>query len=641
MFDLKFEESGNLVKIKNFPVKRFKRDLYNKYNASRLLKFFYEKFGFLGFSSTLILHKSFLPELVYLLEQFGNTYKDDVESIIDNTWLKNSKIDFASRVKTSKLSDLKVSLKPYQAEFLKIYDDKKQKYFLNGYILAFEQGLGKTITSLALMHCLDKDAVVIVAPKSTLRTVWKNEIEKIFKQKQEIFVIGEQVKKARFYIFNYESLDKLQLVLKYLLMSKNVGIIVDESHNFKNVDAQRVVRLQSIAKVSKANDILLMSGTPIKALGGEMVPALHLLDPFFDDLAEKVFKDAFGVNVPVALDILKNRLGLMMHRKLKSEVLNIPPKTYEEYKINVSGGEKYTLKTVKKQVMEFIKEREGHYKKEKQVYEKEFKEVLDFLESKLKNDENFEKYKSVLVTLKEKGYDPRDKVMVERVAKANKYEKLVLRPMLTNELKKKFDRSKSVVKYVNLKIMGEVLGGLLNNLRAEMFSKMIEASPLCEIIKKAEKKTVCFTTYTDVVKQAQDYVTKNCKNDPIIVFGETSADIINHLKKFKNDTKANPLIATIQTLSTGVTLVEANTIVFLNQPWRFTDRSQAEDRVHRIGQDTQVFVYTFVLDTGNEPNLSTRMEDIVNWSKDMFVGIVGEEPDTIDFEKRTSRLLAN
>jgi hypothetical protein len=81
----------------------------------------------------------------------------------------------------------------------------------------------------------------------------------------------------------------------------------------------------------------------------------------------------------------------------------------------------------------------------------------------------------------------------------------------------------------------------------------------------------------------------------------------------------------IQTLSTGVTLVEANTVIFLNQPWRYVDRVQAEDRVHRIGQDTPVNIYLYVLDTGGEPNLSTRMEDIISWSREMFEGIVGKE----------------
>jgi len=82
------------------------------------------------------------------------------------------------------------------------------------------------------------------------------------------------------------------------------------------------------------------------------------------------------------------------------------------------------------------------------------------------------------------------------------------------------------------------------------------------------------------------------------------------------------LIATIQTLATGVTLTEANTMFFLNKPWRHSDYSQASDRIHRRGQDTEVTIYTLLLNTGSKPNLSTRMEEVMKWSKKLFDSIV-------------------
>jgi hypothetical protein len=33
------------------------------------------------------------------------------------------------------------------------------------------------------------------------------------------------------------------------------------------------------------------------------------------------------------------------------------------------------------------------------------------------------------------------------------------------------------------------------------------------------------------------------------------------------------------------------------------------------------------LDTNGKPNLSTRVDDIISWSKEMFIGIVGDEKD--------------
>lgn len=620
---------GNLVKISGIYTNQFSSDLTRRYNSTKVLHLFDEVWTIFGIGSIRI-HQFFLPELLYLISVLPKRgmYTKLSELILNNTWMSSINRNYSNRINSSRISsDLKFSLKPYQKQFIDLYDDKKQKYLLKGYILAFEQGLGKTFTSLALMHGLGKDAIIIIAPKSTIRSVWKNEIETVFKDKQDIWVIGNPIKKSRFYIVNYESIEKLSQCLPYLMTSKNIGIIVDECHNFKNTSAQRVIRLQSIAKTLRCNDILLMSGTPIKALGSEMIPALDLIDPFFDDDARVNFGKTFGINVEVALDILKNRLGLMMYRKTKEEVLDLPKKNHTEIKIKISNGSKYELENVKTQIFDFINERNDFYKKTKNNYYKDYEQCMSFLETYVKNGQidsgNYKKYQKIVKNLEKHGYDRTNANQVIEVKWANQFEKEQLRPLLPNELKRKFDASKSVIKYVNLKIMGEVIGGLLNRLRAEMYSNMITASPICDIIRKSIKKTICFTTYTDVVKMAYDHITKKCKYHPVMVFGETTGSLMSILGDFKSKPSVNPLIATIQTLSTGVTLVEANTIIFLNQPWRYVDRVQAEDRVHRIGQDTNVDIYTFVLDTGANQNLSTRLEDIVAWSKDMFEQIVG------------------
>jgi SNF2 family DNA or RNA helicase len=363
-----------------------------------------------------------------------------------------------------------------------------------------------------------------------------------------------------------------------------------------------------------------MSGTPIKALGVEMISILTLIDPYFDEDAKQIFIKSFGLNTNLANQILRNRLGMIMYRKLKSDVLVLPEKRYFEIKIKIKDGDKFTLDSVKLKVVSYMKERTDYYLKNKKEYEKDFEECMEFLKSKFKKDPTFLTYLKILEKVKKVGYS---REISEDIRWMNVYEKNELRTSLPNNLKKKFDNSKSVVKYVRLKIMGEVIGGLLNKLRSEMFSEMIKNSPIYKIIDESEKKTILFTTFVDVAKNAYEYT--KIKYKPVIVFGETSGSVKSILDGFKTNPKINPLIATIQTLSTGVTLVEANTVIFLNQPWRHTDKLQAEDRVHRIGQDTDVNIFTFVLDTNEKPNLSTRMEDIISWSKDMFLEIVGDE----------------
>lgn len=638
-FSLNVKQEGNFVTISGFSTETFFRDIHNTFKTKKLLNLYQQSFVFWG-RGTLKVHVFFLPELVYILSILNPRpqYQKLTNLILEKTWMTSTQKEYLSRISMSKIdSEMSYSLKSYQREFIKLYDDKKQKYKLNGYILAFEQGLGKTFTSLSLMHGLSKNAIIIIAPKSTIRTVWQNEIENTFKREQSIWVVNDPIIPAKFFIVNYESIEKLKLIIPQLLKAKNIGIIVDECHNFRNVSAKRVINLISIAKFTKCNDILLMSGTPIKALGTEMIPALNLIDPLFDDRARQIFVKAFGLSSMSALSILKNRLGLVMHRKMKQEVLQLPNKIYHTIKIKIPNSNDYTLEHVKKQVQEYIKERQDYYNKRFKEYQKDFNECLDFLKAKLGKDKSFENYLKVIEKLKKTGYSHQDKELVREVSQANKYEKDTLRPLLTPELKKKFDKSKSVIKYLNLKIMGEVIGGLLNRLRSQMFSDMIQKSPLCEIINSAEKKTICFTTFVDVVKSANEFIKNKCKLTPSLVYGETTKNITSILKSFKTDINVNPLIATIQTLSTGVTLTEANTVVFINQPWRHVDKIQAEDRIHRIGQDTEVQIFTFLLDTGGKPNLSTRMDDIVSWSKEMFEEIVGKD-EVVKHQKIFQRL---
>ena len=622
------KDEGSYYSISFFPINTFIKDLSKHYRTSRISKMI-EASGLKVFGRTNIkIHKFFVPEFIYMLSSLPpkKSYISTIELLKTQTWYKATQSSFTTRTNTALISkSMRVNLKPHQSNFIDMYDNKKQQYILDGYILGFEQGLGKTLTSLALMESLKKDCIIIIAPKSTLKNVWQNEIETFYKIKKKIWIVNEnQPEDADVYIFNYESMNKFPSIYNFISRKKRVGLIVDESHNFLHLDSKRTKNLLFIKQKSKTKDLLLMSGTPIKALGSEMIPVLKLLDPMFDSEAQNIFAKAFGLNTVFATEILKNRMGMIMHRRLKSETLELPDKNEITKKIKIPNGKTYTIDNVKILITKFVAKRREYYQKNMSKYEKDFREVMDYLTINLGDDPDFKKYLTVIDNLKISGYDPRDKKKVSLVRWANVYEKEVLYPTLTSDLKRKFLSSKSAVKYVDLKIKGEVLGNLLVKLRSEMTSEMIKHSDILNIMNESEKKTVIFTTFVKSVEAADIFISsKGYKTS--LAYGKTSGNIKGILIDFKNNPKLNPLIATVQTLSTGVTLVEANTVVFLNKPWRYTDYQQASDRVHRIGQESDVFIYTFLLDTGPHPNLSEKMEDIMQWSKDMFEGIVGDK----------------
>ena len=107
----------------------------------------------------------------------------------------------------------------------------------------------------------------------------------------------------------------------------------------------------------------------------------------------------------------------------------------------------------------------------------------------------------------------------------------------------------------------------------------------------------------------------------IKIVGSTT-NRMDEIQKFKKDESIDVILATSQTLSTGVTLTEANQMFFFGTPWRSADFDQCCDRIYRIGQNTDVDIYNVLLDTGDDLNLSTRINDILNWSDNMFNNMV-------------------
>jgi len=618
-------DTGKHYKIRDFPVVMFSRILERRYKTSKITNLYDDIGCHIYGKSTLKIHKFFVPELLFLMEKYNFSPRLQ-QKIREKTWAKSlSSTDFPNRADLKLVShEMNVQLKDYQAKYISEYDALKQRMNLRGYILSFEQGLGKTITSLALMTALKKKKVIIIAPKSTLESVWKAHIQSFYKEPKNIYVAGDKFipADADFYIINYEAMDKLDEIYEYVKGS-DVGIIVDESHNFLRKSAQRTQTLIEIGPKFQCTDVLLMSGTPVKAMGIEVMPMLMILDPLFDEEALVTFKRTFGVNTAVATDVLNARLSAMMYRERKENVLKLPEKFEETRKITIPNGKLYTAKEVARAVTIFTKERYEYHGKRMSEYEQTYASCIDIVKSH--HPSNLKEYFHAVQYLRSlKRIDMRDEYTRQQVSFANTYEDTVILPILPQELKKAFRECKSAIKYLDLKIRGEVIGGLLSKLRTQMTSEIVAHSNIEDIIEGAQKKTIIFTSFVDTTEVACVYVRERGYK-PVLISGSNNVNVADTLKTFNDNPNLNPLVATIQKLVTGVTIVIANTVVFLNQPYRHVEYVQASDRVHRIGQDTAVFIICMVLDTGEEPNLSTRMADILTWSKEMFSAIVDNE----------------
>ena len=80
----------------------------------------------------------------------------------------------------------------------------------------------------------------------------------------------------------------------------------------------------------------------------------------------------------------------------------------------------------------------------------------------------------------------------------------------------------------------------------------------------------------------------------VSISGEMSLEAReNALRKFKSDPNCYVLLASTRVTSEGLTLTEANHVLFINQWWNPSSNAQARDRVVRIGQSRMVWIKAF------------------------------------------------
>ena len=623
--NMKVYEEKDLIHIDGIPGREYTNDLFRIWRSSKIADNLFTRVK----SSSLTFHKFFAPEIIYTLQTTMQQRRTEVnkrviaktiESLYENTWLGNTQRDFPDILDYSKLNDFVLHPLPHQQEFLDIYNKMVPRYNLRGYLLAAPPGAGKTFNSLALTHCLDIDTVIVISPNNALYKVWKKSIEteSVFKEPRKCWVSQDNKpfdSSINHFVFHYEALEQALALLDHHDCGQ-VAIILDECHNFNDLTSKRTELFVKLCQKANSKHVIWASGTPIKAIGNEAIPLLRTIDPYFTETVEEAFRKIFGKSAQKGLDILQHRMGLISFKVPKDAVreqekpIVIPVKV----KLDPKEAERFTLDYIKQEMVDFVVERLRFYQQNYKHYEHEYLRCLAIHDRMLESAEEkaaFKKYREYIKIIS-KDYDP-----VQHKVEAmycNKYEDEKIIPDLTNADKHIFRDCKSVVKYLYLKVQGEALGRILGKRRAECNTALVKHAGLEKIISEAAKKTVIFSSWVDTIKEAEEYLlNKGFKS--VMVYGGTNKEVTAIVTKFERDIDINPIIATYQSLSTAVPLTVANTVILLNQPFRDHEWDQAVSRCDRLGQDTQVYVFEVLLDTGNEPNISTRSKDILEWSK--------------------------
>jgi len=490
----------------------------------------------------------------------------------------------------------KIALNPYQLKFIETYLNYVERYGLRGRVLSFEQGLGKTRTAIALFLALQKEKVLIICPKSLLFS-WKSELEKL--GETDVSILSETSESTRWNIINYDRLSSLPSSLIQTID----GVIVDETQYIIHLSAQRTKKVIEICKSGpKIQDILLLSGTPIKKNPEEWVPYLLILDPQITIELANLFTRIFLAHPSLMKHIAAVRMRGLVARETKSQ-LPLPPKTIINVRWMIPDLNEYLWSTISREIKDLVPLYVDEYR---QLYLSSWPEIMSVLLEKNVPKEELDTFIGLCV--KEK-LTPEEHKWVD--SKLAYWSTLIERTDLRHALHDMKKLMRSFARSVEAKVRSTILYAK----REQCLLSLIRTNwkEICKFINLTENKTILCGTILSPLRYLHTILPKECGVQSVYV-DSTVPDRGEALRKFQHDDNVRVLVGSMGVLGVGLTLVEADKIMILNLPWRWVDAEQMMDRVHRIGQRHPVAIHIVRL-RSTELNVHDHMSQIALYSK--------------------------
>lgn len=434
-------------------------------------------------------------------------------------------------------------------------------------ILADDMGLGKTIQSATAVveYMIDHDparqsdgrVALVVAPNSMKRpwgrevADWLGDAVQLIDGKKLATCLKQLEQPAPWTVVNWEKLRNPGApgsLMPQLARYDYLAVIADEAHRAKNKDAQQTKALWKLTAPMQ----LALTGTPILNAPDELWAVLHWLDPesypdywrFYYDHVN--FYEGYYGRVVTGVknaDALRFALRNTLVRRTKGQVLkDLPPKLPAQV-IEVE------LKPL-----------------QRKLYRQAEKELWLVIEQAL-----------------EEGAVSR-----EAVAEAAEDPKR-LAYMIPNAAAK-ITRLRQIISTPAL------LGGKDESAKLDAAQEII--------LDHREKQFVVFAHFKGTADRLAQRLRKAEKSDDAAqaFTGDTPTETREALVERFQHGDIRTLVATIKAGGQGITLTAASTAIFIERDWTPAYNQQAEDRLHRIGQEEPVQIIRLdaadTIDTG-------------------------------------------
>jgi SNF2 family DNA or RNA helicase len=225
-----------------------------------------------------------------------------------------------------------------------------------GACLADDMGLGKTLQTLSYLCKIkeqDNKAIFLVACPTSLLYNWLNEVSK-FAPSLKAVVLNEALKKEEWplgfdlYIVSY---GMLRNKIEYIQEPFWDTVIIDESHNIKNIYAQTTQAL----KYLKSRFRIAISGTPIMNNTFDLYSQLNFLLPDFLGGVEHFKKHYANAidrdkNDDKAKELRMITQPFLLRRTKEKIAQDLPEKTVETIWCDMEDGQRSFYENLKKDI---------------------------------------------------------------------------------------------------------------------------------------------------------------------------------------------------------------------------------------------------------------------------------------------------
>ena len=476
----------------------------------------------------------------------------------------------------------KFKTKPYEHQLTaleKSWNKENFAYFM-------EMGTGKTkvlIDNIAMLYDKGKiDGALIIAPKGVVKTWYEQElpthlpdhIENVTVLWQANITKGQQEKLESLFeietaihilIMNVEALstEKGVKFASKFINSHKAMMAIDESTTIKTPTARRTKNIIDIGKHAKYKRI--MTGSPITKNPLDLYTQCEFLDPWLLDFSSYY---AF-----------RNRYAEMKTMHLRGRSIQVVEKFQNLDELS-DTVKQFSYRVLKEDCLDlppkvFIKRHVALTSEQKQIYEQMKKAAMAVLNGKVTTT------MTVLTQL----------MRLHQITCGH------------------FTADDSSVQEV----------------------KSNRIKELMNVLSETEGKAIIWANYQNDIQKIINTIETKKDEDQNLIYGPGSVvdyygltpqeDRQDNIRKFQNDPNCRFLVGTPQTGGYGITLTQANTVVYYSNGYDLEKRLQSEDRAHRIGQKKTVTYIDLIAEDTIDEKIVEALRKKINIASE----VLGEE----------------